>query len=132
MLKPFSLIFFILVMVWCGAILITSDAQKRIDRTCLPVEYADVGATAAMSLIDQGWGEGTHTFFARMHYGCRYVVWSMFYEKDWERYQRESAPAAAGGPVPSSAASTASSSVATKQPSSSASAPIAAKKIAAH
>ena len=85
MLKPFSLVFFIAVMVWIGAILISSDPQTRMDRFCIPVEYSDRASTSGMQLVDAGWGESTHKFFQNMHYGCRFVVWRMFYEEEWER-----------------------------------------------
>lgn len=127
MLKPFSLIFFILVMVWAGSILVTSDAHKRIDRTCIPVEYADIGATSAMTLVDQGWGDSTHRFFTRMHYGCRYVIWSMFYEREWKDYQNTQRQQA----QPAQAVAPASAASAASKPATAASA-AAPRKLANH
>lgn len=85
MLKPFSLVFFILVMAWLGAIFVTSDPQKRIERTCSPVEYVDKAASSGMQLVDAAWGSSTHNFFVNAHYGCRFVVWRMFYEEEWQK-----------------------------------------------
>lgn len=90
MLKPFSLIFFIVVMVWMGGIFVSTDPQVRMDRTCVPVEYMDKAGSGAMQLIDPGWGHATHKFFQNMQYGCRFVVWRVFYEEDWKRAQQQS------------------------------------------
>lgn len=89
MLKPFSLIFFIAVMVWMGGIFVSTDPQVRMDRTCAPVEYMDKAGSGAMQLIDPGWGHATHIFFENMQYGCRFVVWRVFYEEDWKRAQQQ-------------------------------------------
>ena len=85
MLKPFRLIFFVLIMAWFGSIFVTTDPQVRMDRTCVPVEYMDRAGTAGMQLVDASWGAATHQFFQNMHYGCRFVVWRVFYEEDWNR-----------------------------------------------
>ena len=121
MFKPFSLIFFVLVMVWMGSILITSDPQKRMDRACVPIEYADKGATAVMSLLGREWGEGTHKLFVKTHYGCRYVIWTMFYEEEWNR-RAQQAPASLQPPSPARDASAPASQA-------SAAAPAAPRKI---
>lgn len=85
MFKPFSLVFFIAVLAWIGSVLITTDPQKRIDRFCVPVEYTDRAATSGMQLLDASWGASTHKFFENIQYGCRFVVWKMFYEEEWNR-----------------------------------------------
>lgn len=114
MLKPFSLIFFIMVMAWIGAIFISSDPQVRMDRTCVPVEYMDKAGTGGMQLVDPTWGQATHKFFENMQYGCRFVVWRMFYEEDWKRAQQTqvqpaTAPASAPSSTPSGGAARPSS-----------------------
>ena len=91
MLKPFSLIFVVAVMVWFGAIFISSDPQVRMDRTCIPVEFAKRAATGGMGLVDDGWGQSTEKFFNNMHYGGRFVLWRMFFEQDWEEAQSKPA-----------------------------------------
>lgn len=89
MLKPFSLIFFVAVMVWMGAIFVSADPQTRMDRFCIPVEFARRAATGGMGLVDDGWGASTNKFFDNMHYGCRYVMWRMFYEEEWDKAQQK-------------------------------------------
>ena len=107
MLKPFSLLFFVAVMAWFGAIFLPSDPQVRMDRTCIPVSYIDKGATAAMQLVDAGWGEGTHEFFENIHYGCRFVVWRVFYEDAWNRANAQGREGTAPAAAPSGGASAA-------------------------
>ncbi len=85
MLKPFSLIFFVLVMVWFGSIFITTDPQVRMDRSCVPVSIVDKAATSGMMLLNDGWATGTHKLFEEAHYGCRFIIWRMFYEEDWQK-----------------------------------------------
>jgi len=101
MLKPFSLIFFILVMAWIGAIFVSSDPQVRMDRTCVPVEYMDKAGTGGMQLVDPVWGQATHKFFENMQYGCRFVVWRVFYEDEWKKAQQHPhVPPASGASTP--------------------------------
>lgn len=85
MLKPFSILFFIASMVWFGAILITTDPQSRMDRTCVPVEYAKRASTAALLLVNDEWAQGSDKMFNELLYGCRFVIWRMFYESDWDK-----------------------------------------------
>jgi hypothetical protein len=88
MLKPFSLIFFVVVMVWLGSIFVSTDPQVRLERSCSPVVVMDRVGTSAMQVLHSSWGPPTHEFFGAIHYGCRYVVWSVFYEDDWRRAQQ--------------------------------------------
>lgn len=87
MFKPFSIAFFVLAFVWFGSILITTNPQSRMDRSCVPVTLMDKVASAGMQVLNDPWGESTHKFFERTHYACRYVVWKTFYEEDWNRAQ---------------------------------------------
>lgn len=81
MLRPFSMIFFIAVMVWVGGIFITSDPRTRIDRACLPVTYADSMLVAVVQVIHEPYAMGAHQMMLAFEYGCKFTVWKMFYEK---------------------------------------------------
>ncbi len=100
--KPISWIFGVLVLLWVLTILSTTDPQARIDRTCLPVGFLDRFASAAVALADPDWGSTTHRVMQEGHYGCRLVVWRVFYEDDWRQNHPEAAvqPAAAATPAP--------------------------------
>jgi hypothetical protein len=87
--KPFSLIFFILVLAWLGSIFITSNPETRMDRTCVPIKYMDKAGTAGMQLFNADWGLPTHEFFEKVNYGCRFIVWRVFYADDWNKAQAQ-------------------------------------------
>jgi len=80
MLKPFSMIFFILVMVWAGGILVTSDPRLRIERACVPVSYLDKAVVAVVQLVHEPFAMSTHRLMMRIEYGCQFTVWKTFYE----------------------------------------------------
>lgn len=85
MLKPFSMIFFIAVMVWIGGIFITSNPQTRIDRACLPATFADRVLVAVVQVIHEPYAMGAHEMMLAVEYGCKFTVWKTFYE-DRESY----------------------------------------------
>ena len=72
-------------MVWFGSILVTTDPERRMERTCVPMAFAEKAATAGMVLIDDEWAQSTHELFTKWHYGCKFIVWRMFYEEDWNK-----------------------------------------------
>ena len=80
MLKPFSMIFFILVMVWAGGILVSSDPNTRIERACVPVSYLDKAVVAVVQLVHEPFAMSTHRLMVRIEYGCQFTVWKTFYE----------------------------------------------------
>lgn len=85
MLKPFSMIFFILVMVWMGGIFLTSNTQTRIERACSPVTVSDKIVVAMVQLVYEEWALDAHKMMLQMEYGCRYTVWKTFYEDVLDR-----------------------------------------------
>jgi len=80
-LKPFSMIFFIAVMVWIGGIFVTSDPRARIDRACLPVTFADSLLVAVVQVIHEPYAMGAHEMMLSVEYGCKFTVWKSFYEE---------------------------------------------------
>lgn len=104
MLKPFSMIFFILVMVWMGGIFLTSNTQTRIERACSPVTVSDKIVVAMVQLVYEQWALDAHKMMLQMEYGCRYTVWKTFYEDVLDRSAtttpviKESKPSAAAAP----------------------------------
>lgn len=85
MFKPFSILFFIASMIWFGSILITTDPQARMDRTCIPVDYAKRATTAGLLLVNDEWSQESDKLFDKWLYGCKFVIWRMFYENDWNK-----------------------------------------------
>jgi hypothetical protein len=80
MLKPFSMIFFILVMVWTGAIFLTSSAATRIERACIPATVTDKIVVSIVQLVYEPWAMDAHQMMLNVEYGCKYTVWKTFYE----------------------------------------------------
>lgn len=80
MLNPFILIFFLLVFVWQGAIFITSDPAKRIERACVPTTIADKVVVAVTQLVHEPYAMGAHEWMLKLEYGCQFMVWKTFYE----------------------------------------------------
>jgi hypothetical protein len=91
MLKPFSLIFFCLVLVWLGSIVVTSDPTERIDRSCSPLTIVDKAAVATALLLNEQLAAGTKRAMADWQYGCRFIVWKVFYEGDWQMHAAQAA-----------------------------------------
>ena len=87
MWKPLSMAFFVACMAWFVAIFASTDPQVRMDRTCLPVEYSGRVGTSSMMLIKADWAAPTHEFFEGVNYGCKFVLWRMFYEESWNSAQ---------------------------------------------
>lgn len=83
MLKPFSLIFFVAVMIWVGSILVTTKPTERMDRGCFPMEVLDRTLTSGLLLVNASWAPGGHELFQSWTAGCKFVVWKIFYESDW-------------------------------------------------
>lgn len=85
-LKPFSMLFFIVVMVWVGGIFLTTNPTTRIDRACSPVTFADRILVALVQVIHEPYALGTHEVMLSVEYACKFTVWKTFYE-DRETYR---------------------------------------------
>ncbi len=68
-------------MVWIGGIFVTSDPRARIDRTCLPVTFADSLLVAVVQVIHEPYAMGAHEMMLSVEYGCKFTVWKTFYEE---------------------------------------------------
>jgi hypothetical protein len=80
-LKPFAMIFFVLVMVWIGAILVTSNPSSRIDRACFPIALLDRVVVATVQLLHEPWAADAHHYMRSFEYGCQFTIWKTFYEE---------------------------------------------------
>ena len=68
-------------MVWIGGIFVTSDPRARIDRTCLPVTFADSFLVAVVQVIHEPYAMGAHEMMLSVEYGCKFTTWKTFYEE---------------------------------------------------
>ena len=96
MFKPFSFLFFVAVMCWIGAILITTQPQARMDRACSPISVLGVAVEAGAGLVNEDVARTARAWFETGTYGCKHVVWSVFYRDAWMRAQQLQAEIEAG------------------------------------
>lgn len=80
--KPFATAFFLLVCLWLGSILITSEDKLRIERTCTPVSWIGKLTASVMSLASPDLEADTHRFFRKRNDNCQYIVWRQFYSEE--------------------------------------------------
>lgn len=83
MFKPFSLLFFVAVFTWIIRIFLTTDGAERIERTCTPVEIFGNASVSTTALVADQFTGNVQNVMNTWVYGCRYIVWRSFYEKDY-------------------------------------------------
>lgn len=83
MKKPFELIFFILVMLWVGLILLADGPQNRMEMVCKPVSLTGRMASAIASLGSASAEDQTRKFFVNRMQDCRQLVYKQFYEQEY-------------------------------------------------
>lgn len=88
-LKPFALLWFILILVWVGNILVTDTPAGRLDATCLPINGMGkaVASVAAMSSPQRE--AGVTIWFSDAFHGCRGFLWRQFYADEVARLQAQ-------------------------------------------
>lgn len=84
-MKPFALIFFVVVMVWVGSIFVSGTPRDRIDASCQPIPLVGKFFTSVGALVSSEVERGVAAFFTDRTYDCRYVLWRQFYEDDYQR-----------------------------------------------
>lgn len=82
-LKPFSMLLFVMVMIWIGSIMITTDPMTRVGRACEPVNQAGVFSTSIAALASPGMPPVVKAWFDERTYECRFAVWRQFYEAEY-------------------------------------------------
>lgn len=89
MLKPFSLLFFIVVLTWVVRIFLTTDGSVRIERACEPVEIFGKVSVSATALVADQFTDEMQVTMNQWVYGCRYMVWRSVYEEEYLLYLKE-------------------------------------------
>ena len=88
MFKPFALFFFVLICVWLGSILITTDPQKRMERSCSPIVLTGNVTAAGVELVSENLAASTRTGFEAANYACMHIVWSVAYKDQWMKAEQ--------------------------------------------
>ncbi len=90
MFKPFALFFFVINLVWAGAILITTDPHARLHRAALPIALTGKATVAVVVQVEPDWAAPVYNFFLKTEHGFKYMLWSVFYEEEWRAAGAES------------------------------------------
>lgn len=101
--------FGLLFLGFVGWVLLAGSGGGRIDRFCGPVGWSGNVVVSVSALATSPAGQKkVQDVFNRAEYGCRYVTWRLFYQKDYSKWQAEQAARPAAPALPARAASLAS------------------------
>lgn len=100
----------LLFLLFVGWVLVAGDGSARISRVCAPIGWVGNGATSLTALVVPSYQGNVQRGFGRVEYGCRYLVWRLFYQDEynaWLAQQPEAARSAAqpNAPAPGAAPS---------------------------
>ena len=91
--KEFWGLVFLAFVVW---IFMSSDPQVRIARTCRPILWTGNVATSLTALAVPSGQASVQKWGSKFDYSCRYTVWRLIYQDDYNKFLQEqqgSAPA---------------------------------------
>jgi len=73
----------IAILVWMAWIVLASNQEVRIERTCQPTIWMGNVVTSAVQLIAPAHQDRIEGWFDNLDYGCRFIVWRLVYERAW-------------------------------------------------
>lgn len=81
----------IAMSAWVILIFVVTNPQERMERTCAPVHWTGKVATSVSMLfnVSESALTSTSNAFDNATYGCKFVVWRLFYEEDFKAEQAE-------------------------------------------
>lgn len=101
--------FGLLFLGFVGWVLLAGSGGGRIDRFCGPVGWSGNVVVSVSALATGPAGQKkVQDVFNRAEYGCRYVTWRLFYQKDYNKWQAEQSTRLSAAPIPPVAAPLAS------------------------
>lgn len=86
--KPFSLIFYVAVMIWVGSIFIADGPLMRIQRTCSPIDWSGRAVSSVVALGSGEYELAVRAWFDSRTQDCRFVIWRQVYEKEYQDLAR--------------------------------------------
>jgi hypothetical protein len=81
--KEFWGLLFLGFVVW---IFMASDGQARIARTCRPMLWSGNIAVSLTAFASPATAETVQKWSNKLDYGCRYTVWRLIYQDDYNKY----------------------------------------------
>ncbi|SFI13384.1 hypothetical protein [Modicisalibacter xianhensis] len=76
------------ILVWVAWIVLATDSEARIERTCQPVLWVGNVATSLTQLTFNEQQESVHEAFNSADYACRFTVWRLLHEDAWIESQQ--------------------------------------------
>lgn len=88
LIKPFSGILGVLVLLYIGWVFLAGQPSERIDRGCRPIGWAGNVLTSVFAIGAPSFSQATYRVFKNTEYTCQYAVWRLLYESEWVEHQR--------------------------------------------
>ncbi|MGK0547933.1 hypothetical protein ACSEE7_20795 [Halomonas cupida] len=85
------------ILVLVAWIVLATDSETRIDRTCQPVLWVGNVATSLTQLTFSEQQDLVHESFESFDYACRFTVWRLLHEDAWIESQQSTNPEAHTG-----------------------------------
>jgi hypothetical protein len=102
--KEFWGLVFLAFVVW---IFFAADGQARIARTCRPLLWTGNIATSLTAFAVPSGTDSVQKWSNKLDYGCRYTVWRLIYQDDYNKAIQNQDPQTAPGAPTAPAAPTA-------------------------
>jgi hypothetical protein len=88
MLKAISGSALIMMIFGCW-VLLAGAQEERINRSCQPILwFGNVLESVALLTVDS-WSDAVKEQTLDLDYGCRYVVWRVFYEEEYLEFRNQ-------------------------------------------
>jgi hypothetical protein len=94
--KEFWGLLFLGFVVW---IFMASDGQARIARTCRPMLWSGNIAVSLTAFASPATAETVQKWSNKLDYGCRYTVWRLIYQDDYNKYLQSEQGSATATPA---------------------------------
>lgn len=85
------------ILVWVAWIVLATDSEARIERTCQPVLWFGNVATSLTQLTFNEYQDSVQESFESADYACRFTVWRLLHEDAWIESQQGIDPEAQTG-----------------------------------
>merc|ERR1712138_98615 len=85
------------ILVWVAWIVLATDSEARIERTCQPVLWFGNVATSLTQLTFNEYQAWVQESFESADYACRFTVWRLLHEDAWIESQQGTDPEAQTG-----------------------------------
>lgn len=74
------------LLAFIGWVIITANAMTRIERACAPVGWGANVLTSVTALALPSQQKPLQDLGDRLEYGCRFTIWRLLYQKEYNEY----------------------------------------------